>query len=407
MPGSSTSPLLASDEGSFPPALRALGLRVLDDLPAMTDRLVAMILAGKPSYRGSLVARADLSRSCRDNLHRLVQTLAGTITDGEDPYDAPRATGRRRARQGMALEDVLGSYRLGGKVIWEAVAAEAQHDPDISADALVETATWVWEVVDRFSSQVADAYREFQAERAREDYERQRLLLEALLEGRGSDAVLRHEAATALGLPETGTFRVLVTPVPAAVEGQSRLPLPDVGGLRTVTLSQARHRVSVLDLGTRPDDADATLRAVLAGPAGLSSRVAGLAELGAARRLAETALRTVTIGMQDVAWVDERLPEALVVRSPDLAARLVATTLGPLLALDPAERDLLLSTLESLLQHGGSTTRTAKALYCHRNTVLNRLRRLESLLGRRLDETPYLVDLSLALRAHRLLAAAP
>lgn len=308
--------MLAPDEGGFPPALRALGLRVLDDLPAMTDRLVAMILAGKQSYRGATVAPKDLARSCHDNLHRLVQTLAGTIAAGEDPYDAPRATARRRCRQGMPLEDVLGSYRLGGRVIWEAVAAEAQHDPDVSAGALVETATWVWEVVDRFSSQVADAYREFQAERTREDYDRQRLLLEALLDGRGTDGVLRQEAATALGLPETGAFRVLVTGVPAAVDGQARVPLPDVGGLRSVTLSLARHRVTVLDLGNRPDEADATLRQVLAGPAGLSSRVTGLADLGAARRLAETALRTVMTGARDVAWVDERLPEALVVRSP-------------------------------------------------------------------------------------------
>jgi hypothetical protein len=40
-------------------------------------------------------------------------------------------------------------------------------------------------------------------------------------------------------------------------------------------------------------------------------------------------------------------------------------------------------------------------VYCHRNTVLNRLRRIEQLTGRSLSVPKGLVDLALALEAFR------
>ena len=386
----------------YPPELQALGRRVLQDLPALTQRLVTMILEADAGYGGPGVSLEDLTGSCHENLRRLLETVTSEVASDEDRFDAPRRTGRRRGRQGLALEDLLRSYRLGGLVLWEAVAAVVQDDPDVSEQTLVDAATWVWEVVDLFSSEVAGAYREYQAERTREDFDRQRLLLEALLDGRGTDPLVRAEAAAALGLPETGAFRVLVTPTPGTRDAQGSSLLPDVGGLRTVTLTSTGQLSTVVDLGAAPDDADHALRRSLTGPAGLSPRVGSLGQLGPARRLAETALRTVRAGTADVAWVDERLPDALVARSPDLAALLVQGTLGPLLALEPTEREPLVATIEAYLAHGGSTSRAAVALVCHRNTVLNRLHRLEGLLGHSVNDLSHLVDVSLAVRALRL-----
>jgi DNA-binding PucR family transcriptional regulator len=64
---------------------------------------------------------------------------------------------------------------------------------------------------------------------------------------------------------------------------------------------------------------------------------------------------------------------------------------------------VLLRTLAAWLDTGGSAGQTAAQLYCHRNTVLNRLRRVEALTGRSTERVDDLVFWSLALLARDLL----
>ena len=82
--------------------------------------------------------------------------LGRSATD--DYFDAARATGRRRAEQRMPLDDVLRSFRLGGRLVWEALIDEARAQGVVDSDALLDVASKVWEVVDSTSSQVAAAY---------------------------------------------------------------------------------------------------------------------------------------------------------------------------------------------------------------------------------------------------------
>jgi sugar diacid utilization regulator len=130
--------------------------------------------------------------------------------------------------------------------------------------------------------------------------------------------------------------------------------------------------------------------------------VTGLAAVGDARRLAGTALRACPRG-GGVVLLDEHLPAALVVSSPALGTALSERVLGPLDAVDPADRELLVETLTVWLDEDGSAQRAAARLYCHRNTVLNRLRRFEQLTGRSLTRPSDAVEVSLALAARRLL----
>lgn len=137
--------------------------------------------------------------------------------------------------------------------------------------------------------------------------------------------------------------------------------------------------------------------------AGIGSVVEGLAALGDARRLAETALRACPASGGTV-LLDEHLPDALVVTSPALGSALADRVLGPLDRLDPSDRDVILETLTAWLDADGSAQRAGARLYCHRNTVLNRLRRFEQLTGRCLTRPRDAVEVSLALAARRLLA---
>ncbi|WOP07871.1 helix-turn-helix domain-containing protein [Streptomyces cyaneofuscatus] len=104
---------------------------------------------------------------------------------------------------------------------------------------------------------------------------------------------------------------------------------------------------------------------------------------------------------QDDVAQDERWPAVLVAGAPKLSARLLTEVFGPLLALAPAERALLVGTLEAWLECGGSVGRAAVRLRCHRNTVFNRLRRLERLTSRSLSHPRELVETVLALEALR------
>ncbi|HVA61770.1 MAG TPA: helix-turn-helix domain-containing protein [Mycobacteriales bacterium] len=383
-----------------------LGLELLGDLSRLTDRLVQEIQRDDGRYEAERVADTDLWGSCHDNLARVLQTLTGTVPAGADPWDAPRATGRRRAQQGMPLESVLHAYRLGGRIIWESLVEAGRRNPKVDVLTLLDGATGVWEVVDRFSSAVSDAYRATETELAQRLGHRQQALLDALVEGHGRDVAVSAEAARALELPESGGYLVVTAAYDPATADLPRSPRDAlaVRGLRSAWRIRADREVGIVAVG--PAGAAATvdlLRRLVPGRAGISSEVAGLAEIGQGYRLAETALRTLAPGERGVAWLDDRLPEALVVGSPELSGRLARQTFGDLLDLPRPEREVLLGTLDAWFAAGGSPTRAAERLYCHRNTVLNRLRRVESLIGRPLATTRSNVGYALALMALRLL----
>jgi DNA-binding PucR family transcriptional regulator len=104
---------------------------------------------------------------------------------------------------------------------------------------------------------------------------------------------------------------------------------------------------------------------------------------------------------------DDRLPEALVAARPRLARRLAAKTLGRVLDLDDEERQVLLETLQAWFRADRSATRAGELLYCHRNTVLNRLRKLEQLTGASLEDDRHQLSCRLALMAYRNVLPSP
>jgi sugar diacid utilization regulator len=261
----------------------------------------------------------------------------------------------------------------------------------------------VWELVDTYSSEVAAAYRETEQRLMRRDDRRRDALVDALLDGRGRDRAVASDAAAVLDLPERDRYVVLV--LAGTDSGRPAADALSVRGFRSAWRDRADREVGLVALGR--SSVDELLKALDKVPdlrGGASPAVEGLAAVDGAHRLAETALRAMPPGQGGVSTLDSRLPGALIVTAPDLASRLVSRALGGVLALEPDERDLLLLTLTTWLDTGGSAGQTAGRLYCHRNTVLNRLRRIEALTDRSLERVDHLVDWSLALLARDLLA---
>ena len=378
----------------------ALAAQVLRRVPAVTDELVRVINARNPGYRElDSVPAEDLWRSCHDNITRVVEMIAGQSCP--DRFDAANATGRRRAEQRMPLDDVLRSFRLGGRLVWEALIDEARAQGMVDTDALLAVASTVWEVVDSTSSQVAVAYHDAERALLRVDEQRRATLWEGLLHGRAREPAFATEAARTLGVPVDGRFAVLTMDPEFRVEALDRRL--GVTGVECAWQVRPHVAVGLLALSTVGLDVVlGLLRDAVTVPAGLSGVVFGLSDVDVAYRQAVLARQTLPAGRVEVAALTERLPEALLVSSPELAEQLVRQWLGPLLELPAADRELLLDTLRMWLAAGGSVRRTAELAHCHRNTVLNRLQRIHQITGLDLTAGAYGVELGLALRAARL-----
>ncbi|NYF97723.1 PucR family transcriptional regulator [Janibacter cremeus] len=379
----------------------------------ITERLVASIARENFAYDFSgVVPDGDLWRSCHDNVERVLDMLVvavrpdGSLTSVEDMdllFDAARATGRRRAKQGLPLDDVLRSYRIGGRLIWEDLVERA--DPPLDSKSFRDLGVWLWASVDKSSAEVASSYRRVEQQMLHADSQRMAALWEGLLSGRAREQAFAHEAARAMDVPASSALLVLlvhdstpqdaagavdpvVQPLGAGAVWQGR-----AGGdvIALVTLSaQGDHR-PVLDALTGLSGVDG----------GVSGVCHGLADVDDAFEQARVAAEGLGSG-SGIAAYDERLVPALLLSSPQITRRLIAYWLGPLLDLPDAERAELVLTLAAWAEAGGSTSRAALALPCHRNTVLNRLRRISALTGHRLLDTPPPVGLSLALQAHSL-----
>jgi hypothetical protein len=388
-------------------AAESLAVRVLARVSALTDVLVRTIEDQNPGYRTvGVVPQDDLWRSCHDNLTRVLELIAegsqGLPPETDGRYDAARATGRRRAEQRMPLDDVLRSFRLGGRLVWESLIDQAHVDNVVDTDGLLDVATRVWEVVDTTSAQVAAAYHSTESNLVRTDEQRRAALWEGLLHGRAKDLAFAYEASRIIGIPVEGPCAVVVADIGPVNQWERRLAADRVGSAWQV---RANTLVGLLALRTPTvDTAVAALRDVLDVPAGVSLVVRGLAEVDVAYRQALLARRTLPAGRNEVAVLAERLPDALLLSAPELAEQLVHRWLGDLLAVPAAERRLLLGTLQIWVATGGSIRHTAEAACCHRNTVINRLQRMQAITGHDFADPACQVELALALRASALLA---
>ncbi|MBC2905502.1 PucR family transcriptional regulator [Streptomyces cupreus] len=379
---------------------------LLDDLADLTDRLVTLVQEQETAYRTAL--ENDYAGTWQE-VHRSLRHSVMSLLDPRRNRDAARRCtwqiGVHRAEQGVPLDALLHAFRLGGSLVWQRLVEETSRTAPEDVRLLVHVATDMWNFVDEHCTLVADAYREAERQLAWRRENRVRLLAAALLDGTSRIADLP-ETAEGLDLPEHGRYVVV------AVAG-GRTPGPS--GARAAAVPPSTrvhwHTGGEVDYGIvlvgdeDPEGDEDPLEGLDLAPgakAGVGSVVTGLAAVGDARRLADLAL-SICPQQGGTIRLTEHLPEALVISCPELGATLADQVLGPLLRLEPADRDVLLDTLSAWLACDGSAQRAGERLYCHRNTVLNRLRRCEQLTGRSLARPLDVVEISLALTARRLL----
>jgi len=387
-----------------PPAVAAIGERLLSRVDALAIDLTGVIRRAEPFYAdGDVVPAPDLHASVRDNLVHILSRLAGHPMPGLEP---PRATGRRRAEQGAPLPAILHAYRVAGKYIWATVLAEAATG-QVEPSALLDAASELWFIVDELSGEVTDAYRDTVTDRARRDEQTRNAMLDVLLRGDVGDGSRLWEYATSLRLPHQGSFVVVVARAPGpATESIPRAEeVLRTRGVRSAWRVELDAHVGVVALTPRTtiERLCALLTDLTSGPVGVSEAYATLDQTPAALRQARLAYATASPTGNDLVRY-ERVPVAVLLASaPDAAAGVARAVLGPVLALPAPECDLLLGTLRVWFAQEGATTAAAAKLHVHRNTVRYRLRRLEELTGRSLTRPTGLAELHLALEATRIL----
>lgn len=226
-------------------------------------------------------------------------------------------------------------------------------------------------------------------ERARERRTTDRALrsrsLATLLDGDPETSRILLEAAGGWLLP-SGTVRVLRARGPSDALDDL---LADLEGRRLLAVRAGEELVVVCPARRAQTIAAAAADAVLVGVGG----AVGLAQAAESHESAGQALASATDAARIRVWDDLVHGGVLELVGPGA----VAYGRSFLAPLSGALRD----TLRAYLQHHGSVGDTAADLGVHRNTVRNRVREIESLLGRPLDEPATRVDAWVALSALR------
>ena len=370
------------------------------DVPVLTERLYQLILASQDAYRRlDPELLADVRRSCQDNICEILGSLA---QQRPPSTDAPFETARRRADMGVPLGAVLHAYRLGYRVIWEALLAHARLQGDISTDELAEMGGALWDSIDAFSEVVHAAYRDALVDRARQSEQQRVSLFDALLEGRVEEWAVVGDGARVLDLPAAGLFVAVSGDGNGLARAEQALRRD---GLRSVWRARADEYVGVVALD-REHPLPAVRRllcSVATARVGISPPYARLADTGWAVGLAAVARACSSPGTVAVNTLEDRPIATLVSAGRAVAEQVARAVIGPVLALDAADRALLLETLEVWFDAGGSAAEAGQRMFCHRNTVRNRLQRMEELTGRSLSDPTATSELRVALEVVRLL----
>jgi hypothetical protein len=374
---------------------------LLGEVDALAEQLTGEILTGDYSYAEStLLTYKQLRESVHDNLRTILMALrGGTPTT----LEAAQAAGRLKAEQGIPLAALLHAYRIGGRFIWERLLATAV-EPE-TATTLLHKASDVWAAIDECSGAAAEAYQASVEDHAARNAAARRLMLTSVLEGTAGSATAAWEVMRVLHLDRHGPFLVVCAEVDLSAEsGPSGEQLLRRIGVDSQWIELAGLRVGLLALPGEGAATGVCDQLVGSGFArvGLSRPFTSPMDTPKARREAEIAVLCVPPGSTGTHVYGSSPIALLAVVSPDTAAEVVHAVFGPLLAMPDDEQTVLIDTLEAWFTSGGSTTKAAERLHCHRNTVLYRLNRIGELTGRRITDPRACAELYVGLRAARL-----
>ena len=311
------------------------------------------------------------------------------------------AIARDLVRRGLD-DSTLEAFRAGQNVVWRrwmAIAFALTGDPDELAELLDRTAESIFAFVDSTLAVISAQMQRERDELKRGTHAVRFETVSLIIDGA---PIARERAATLLGYELAQPHTAAIVWTDTASEDHSLLDraaeaLAEAGGARrpfTVVASASTLWVWVPS-ATGPDFGrlEQTIRDLPGVRVAVGQTAAGI-EGFRASHLAATATQRLMVRVASdvrVAGYDAVEIVALVTADDSRAAEFVARTLGELESASPSLRE----TVRTYLRLQSNATRTAEALFTHRNTVLARLNRAEQLLPRPLQDSGLAVAVAL------------
>jgi DNA-binding PucR family transcriptional regulator len=361
---------------------------------------------------------AETSELTRASIEATLRTVATVLRDRLDPatVELPLETianAREGARQGLPIAGLLRTYRIGHAMLWELMVAELTTRASSMTElglALQRCAAVMFGYVD---AAVELAEREYATERER--FARSSAALRAetiasILEERLTDAQLagqrlRHE----LNRTHVGAWAWLArAPVrgdPYELLEAALVELGQAAGVGT-PLMQPLGTHAVAGWLSGPSGVDMERLAVVRLDAtaypdvmvAVGEPAVGIEGFRATHTQASSARRVATITRRPPGPVTRFATvelQAIVSASLDQVREFVQRELGPLAASDDATARLA-ATLRAYLDEHASRSRAAVRLGVHENTIRYRIRQVEELLGRSVEDDTLNLRVALA-----------
>lgn len=332
----------------------------------------------------------------------LVPELAANVTRALDNRDADSAemravmrSGAERARQGVALTDLLRGWRLGLEVTFEraTVLAARRAAPDA---LLVEFTRAMLQRADLATSAVADAHRTAELDMAVASAQwRERVLRALLLRDPELPDVATDELA-ALGLaPETEPLALCAAYDSTRAPSELAAWLNPYGEMRWANGMTAVAGHHIIGFALRLPSAPPPVL-VAVGPSGEPTA------LPESLRMARRVLRAADlVGRTGLCRTDDLGILLPIIDDREVGRALTTRYVAPFTT-DEAGRKTL-ETVQTYLTHRQNIDHVAATTFVHANTVRYRLRRFEQVTGADLRDPLSLSEVCWAVHRHELL----
>lgn len=392
------------------PSIRAMAARWgAERQQAIADEMFDYVASGI----SSIIEDEPLTRLARGTCLAIVELVLAMIehaipADRAEPPVVAVEYARLMADRGVALEDLLRSYRLGHACITRILAdaiMELTRDPTELVQGVRQTERFLFAFVDVVSSKVGAAYvDQLQCVHSRTASMR-RDVVRALLDGDDVD-VTRVEQSLGHSLTgpqlaficwsdgDTAALQRAAAAMQEVLNAPRPVLLPSDDCALSGWFDMSRGDRSRTEMLTKASGAAAPTAHVALGPI-----LPGLKGFRRSRAGAERVRRVVSLSAVPpptlTEWTSIALVDAL---SADLeAARELVRTELRALSRAGDHIAILRHTAQAFVVSGFSYAGVASSLHIHRNTALQRVKKVEALRGRPLTERPAELLAALAL----------
>lgn len=368
---------------------------VADALMSRADALVEAQLTAVREFAGyDRIPAPALRDSAMRNVLRVVSVLRGSSDLPAEAVENERSSGQNRAIQGIPADVVVGAYRAVMSVLREEFLRTAQQLEIPPVDVLHATRL-LWDLTDRYSSEVVAARQQIDIDFARRDEQARLAFLQRLLTGTLLPAEVL-VGGVAYGLVPESEYWVSRGRHPEEHQhtlarrlehsGATSHFRPLIGWIDGDVVAVTARRPSVTEDG-----------AVLAvsGPVTPAAFPTAFAE---ATRLLNVAHRFHRVGLVDSNALSVRIAVA---EENELSEALLARYVTPVLTIGPMAA-IVLSSVRTYLACRRHIADTATALSVHANTARYRLARYHELTGADLEDTETLIEVWWALESWAL-----